>query len=112
MSGQSSLRPILEQAGEPHGGRAAWRRSFAYEFYLGDLDDVIGYIPTLFAVRTEGWKLVLYPGYPSWTELYDLDADPGEVRNLAREPELAARVGELSAELRELEQRLGPRLEP
>jgi arylsulfatase A-like enzyme len=52
-----------------------------------------------FAIRDRQWKLVLCPGSGGWTkndaeafkeglplaQLYDMDADPGEARNLAKE---------------------------
>lgn len=48
-------------------------------------------------LRTERWKLVLRREGP--TELYDLDQDPGEERNLADLPEHAERQAELAAQL-------------
>ena len=44
-----------------------------------------------FMLRTERWKYVAYPGYPS--QLFDLEKDPGELRNrVEAEPEVAARL--------------------
>lgn len=44
-----------------------------------------------FMLRTERWKFVAYPGYPA--QLFDLEKDPGELRNRAStEPEIAARL--------------------
>jgi arylsulfatase A-like enzyme len=43
-------------------------------------------------------------------ELYDLNTDPGELRNLARKPEHAARVRELTNRIRGWQQRTGDKL--
>jgi len=48
-------------------------------------------------LRTERWKLVLRREGP--TELYDLEQDPGEERNLAGRPEHAERQADLTARL-------------
>ena len=48
-------------------------------------------------LRTERWKLVLRREGP--TELYDLEQDPGEERNLAGRPEHAERQADLAARL-------------
>lgn len=93
-----SLRPLLEG---PADGAAPWRDAFVYEFHMPPL--------RLFAVRTESWKLVTYPGYPSWTQLFDLQLDPGETRNLAADPAQGDRVERLRVRLAELEEPLGPR---
>ena len=57
---------------------AHWRQSFFAHYYkeLGD-------VPTLYAVRTTTHKLVKYPNRPEWTEVFDLVADPYEMKNLA-----------------------------
>ena len=41
----------------------------------------------------------LAPGSTNWTELYDLNADPWQMRNLALESAFAPLVRQLSAEL-------------
>jgi N-acetylglucosamine-6-sulfatase len=48
------------------------------------------------AVRTERYKYIDWTQHPGADELYDLVADPYELRNLTREPG----HGELRAELR------------
>ena len=72
---------------------AAWRASFFAEYYkeLGD-------VPTCYALRTTTYKLVKYPNRPEWTELFDLSADPYEIKNLASDTALATKLdAELSA---------------
>ena len=73
MQGRS-WRALAEgrEPGEP------WRKAFFYEYYY----EPPFAIPTLFALRTETAKLIVYPGHPDWEELFDLTADPGETRNL------------------------------
>ena len=56
------------------------------------------------AIRTERWKLIRYPQI-NQTQLFDLQTDPHETTNLADQPEYAARVATLMADL-EKEQRL------
>ncbi|MHC4249545.1 MAG: sulfatase family protein, partial [Planctomycetota bacterium] len=48
----------------------------------------------------------VYPGYFDPDQLYDLDADPRERRNLARAPEHAAKLEEMKRELRKYLDRL------
>lgn len=70
---------------------AAWRRSFLLEYFREE-----GNAPTAVGVRTADAKLVTYPGHPEWTEVFDLAADPYELKNLASDP---AAVRKLAPEL-------------
>ncbi len=58
-------------------------------------------------VRTERWKYVRYYEHEDMEELYDLRADPWELTNLVREPELQDTVEELRAELDRLAKAAG-----
>ena len=98
MQGRS-LVPLLE------GRDAEWRTSFVYEYFY----EPPFYTPTLYALRTEAWKLVEYPGYPGWTELFHLAEDPHETANVAGSEEHAATLAALRAELAEHERGIGPR---
>lgn len=72
---------------------AQWRTSFFAEYYKE-----LGEVPTCYAVRTTTHKLVKYPNRPEWTEVFDLTADPYEIRNLAADSALTGRLDtELSA---------------
>jgi arylsulfatase A-like enzyme len=92
-----SLRPLL--AGEA----VAWRRSFLYEYFA---EPGFG-VPTHLALRDVDAKLVVYPGHPEWTQLFDLAADPGETRDLANDPSRADRLRALRAELEREARALG-----
>ncbi len=48
------------------------------------------------SIRDKRWKLIRYPQV-NVTQLFDLKADPHEMKNLAAEPELVAKVTELLA---------------
>jgi len=87
MQGRS-WRPILE--GKP----AEWRRAYFYcYFYERNFNT-----PTVTAVRTETAKLIKYPGHEEWTEVFDLAADPYELKNLYADPSKATLRRELEAE--------------
>ena len=78
-----SLRPLLE-------GRtpADWRAAFFYEYFR----ERVFPTPTVLAVRTATHKLITYPGHDEWTEVFDLQADPYETKNLAGSGELLAKL--------------------
>lgn len=78
MQGRS-LRPLLK------GKAVSWRDAFLYEywqeneFWKGPGEPRT---PSILALRTRTHKLVTYPDYPNWTQLFDLEADPYETVNL------------------------------
>ena len=55
-----------------------WRKSFFYEYFK----EAKFASPTVLAYRTENQKLITYPGHDEWTEVFDLAADPYELKNL------------------------------
>lgn len=88
-----SLRPLL-QGKTPKD----WRTAFYYRYYEYPKPHRV--LPH-YGVRTERHKLVHYPTTGEW-ELFDLQVDPHETRNLYGEPKYA----EVAEELRSLLQRL------
>jgi arylsulfatase A-like enzyme len=111
MQGRS-LRPVLR--GEPPPD---WRTSMYYRYWVHH--DVAHHVWAHYGVRTERHKLVYYyaepcdtpgafeePRTPEW-ELFDLEADPAELRSVYHEPAYAGIVRELKAELRRLQAELG-----
>ncbi|WP_414661811.1 sulfatase family protein [Horticoccus sp. 23ND18S-11] len=61
------------------------------------------------AVRTEAWKYIHYVDLPDSDELYDLNRDPYEMRNLIASAGAAAELTRLKAELaRQLQSAAGP----
>ncbi len=68
---------------------ANWRTSFFAEYFY---EDGGGNTPTLLALRTTSGKLVKYPGHKEWTEIYDLSSDRYEIKNLAGNSALTAKL--------------------
>lgn len=58
------------------------------------------------SVRDERYKLILYPQL-GFTQLFDLGDDPAEMRSLAAEPSQQARIEDMTALVREWQERLG-----
>jgi len=89
----------LVQNGDP-----AWRTSWFYHY---NYEKQFPYTPNVRAIRTERWKYIHYPhgdgsADKHLSELYDLQADPGETKNLIADPQLASTITELKAELAKL----------
>lgn len=83
------------------GDARDWRKSWYYEY---NYEKQFPYTPNVRGVRTDRWKLIRYPhgdGGPDRHkgELYDLQADPEESKNLIDDPRHQAKIAELRAEL-------------
>lgn len=93
-----SLLPLLRGA-EP----ADWRTSVYYRYYHDP-----GHHNTRahYGVRTATHKLIHYWKKDAW-ELFDLERDPTEQRNVAADPAYAAILAGLKAELGRLQQQVG-----
>ena len=79
MQGQSFL-PLVqnEQPEEP------WQTEFFYDHPYGHQ----GHLPLIHGVRTDRYKYTRYISQtPPFEELFDLENDPNETRNLAASPE-------------------------
>lgn len=86
-----SWRPLLEGTGT----FSAWRKSYLFEYFR---EGQYG-APTVYGVRTENAKLIRYPGHDEWTEVFDLKADPYEIKNLVADPAHKELRAQLEAEL-------------
>ena len=67
------------------GSSVAWRNSLTYEYYW---EFNYPQTPTTFAIRTHRYKYIQYHGVWDTEELFDLQADPAESRNLIESAEL------------------------
>lgn len=94
-----SLKPLLEKSTP-----ADWRKDFLYEYFY---ERNFSNNPTVFAIRTESSKLVIYPGREQWNELFDIQKDSYELTNLHAYPDSAPLVKQLEARLEELKKETG-----
>ncbi len=76
MDGESFL-PLAE------GQLKSWREDFLYVYYW---EKNFPQTPTTFALRTDRYKYITYYGLWDADELYDLQSDPDETRNLLYDP--------------------------
>lgn len=81
------------------GEQTTWRKDWLYEYYEYPISQRV--LPHR-GIRTEKYKLIHYYLSPQEFELYDLENDPGEKRNLYGDPNYSGLTGELMARLTEL----------
>jgi N-acetylglucosamine-6-sulfatase len=95
MDGQSFL-PLAE------GKQTPWRDHLLYEYYW---EWAFPQTPTIFALRGDRYKYIHYYGLWDINELYDIQADPKEARNLISSPEHQEVVKQLRRQMFELLER-------
>lgn len=90
-----SLVPLLR------GERVGWRDSFLVEYFS---DTVFPRVSKMGyqCVRTAEWKYIHYVELEGMDELYDLRADPFEMRNVIGEPSARRALQKMKAELERL----------
>ena len=88
-----SLLPLLKDAKTP------WRTSFLTEYFQ---EKAYPRVPTWKAVRNERWKYIQYVDLTGMDELYDIKADPYEMKNLIKEPNAHEALEKMQAELKKL----------
>ncbi len=92
MHGQSLVPLFRDRA-------AAWRSAVLTEYFL---EKVAPQVPPWQAVRTDRWKYIHYTENNDWDELYDLEKDAKEERNLIRDPAAAESLAAMKRELQRL----------
>jgi arylsulfatase A-like enzyme len=88
-----SLVPIFASAD------AHLRDSFLTEYFL---ETYVPNVPDWQCVRMGKWKYIYYPTVPGADELYDLSADPNEVKNVIGDAANQQVLGDLKEELARL----------
>ena len=78
-----------------------WRDAFYYRYYSSHFNT-----PSHYGLRTDRFKLAYFDTLDAW-ELYDLDADPEEMTNLANDPEWQDVLDDLRAKLVTLQEAVG-----
>jgi len=65
------------------GKQAPWRNELLYEYYW---ERNYPHTPTTHAIQTDRYKFIRYHGIWDLDELYDMQSDPDETRNLINSP--------------------------
>jgi arylsulfatase A-like enzyme len=95
MQGRSFLSPLKGTT------PADWRKSMYYRYYFSHFETEPHY-----GVRTDRYKLICFDRTGQW-ELYDLDKDPREMKNLYSLPACAGVVKDLKRDILRLQAELG-----
>ncbi len=87
-----------------------WRDELLYEYYW---EFNFPSTPTTFALRTDDYKLIQYHGIWDTEELYDMQNDPKEMRNLVGDPRYLPIVASMRQQLfKRLENNRGQHVVP
>ena len=94
-----------------------WRKSMYYRYWM--YNDSVHRVPAHYGIRTERYKLIFYYSQPlgikgaqeslvepEW-ELYDLQNDPAEMRNIYHDPRNRELINELKRALLRLKEKYG-----
>jgi arylsulfatase A-like enzyme len=84
-----SLLPLFKDAKTP------WRSSILSEYFQEGQNRT----PDWQAARTDRWKYIHYPTLDGMDELYDLKADPYEMKNLIKDGDAQPALKKMTAEL-------------
>jgi N-acetylglucosamine-6-sulfatase len=85
-----SLAPVMR------GAASNWRKSFLMEYFE---EKQFPRVPGYQGVRTERWKYTHYTGLEGMDELYDIQADPEEMKNVIGDAASQSALKEMKAEL-------------
>jgi len=89
-----SWKPIFQMGAKP---AKKWRDDFFFELCSEGRG-----IPGQLAVRTNDFKLIIYPEFPKYPELYDLRKDPQENQNVIDLPQYQPARAEMEKRLQRL----------
>ena len=87
-----SLVPIFE------GKLGLWRGAALFEYFM---EERFPRVPSWRALRTDRWKYIHYPDVADADELYDLQTDPYEMKNLIADPRAADQLLSMKTALAE-----------
>lgn len=95
----------------------SWRTAMYYRYWMHNSND--HHVPAHYGVRTKKYKLIYYygkplgmkgaqepPSKPEW-ELFDVEKDPREMKNIYNDPAYKSVVDQLKTQLHKLQQELG-----
>ena len=91
-----SWRKLVSEGSDPR-----WRTSWFYEY---NYEKQFPYTPNVRALRTDKWKFIRYPHGDGTNdkhsrEMYDLEADPNELHNLAKDSAYLSILASLETQL-------------